>query len=105
MHVPALTRLKHLSLRGGSLDDDQLGFLNDLPALRRLDLFQLPITGVGFGKVRETCRLRYVQIGRCPEFGEEGLEQLLRFRDLERVYLAETGVKTRPGRVVIEKKR
>ncbi len=104
-HLAALTRLKHLSLRCWSLDDDQLGFLNDLPALRRLDLFQLPITGVGFGKVRETCRLRYVDIGRCPEFGQEGLEQLLRFRDLERVYLAETGVKTRPGRVVIEKKR
>ena len=32
-HLATLTRVQRLSLRCWSLDDDQLGFLNDLPAL------------------------------------------------------------------------
>jgi hypothetical protein len=102
-HLAALTRLKHLLLRCWSLDDDQLGFLNHLPALEQLTLFQLPISGAGFGQVRENCRLRRVDIGMCTEFDDDGLAELLRLKSVKWVNLVETGVKTHPSRATIKR--
>jgi hypothetical protein len=102
-HLAALTRLKQLLLRCWSLDDDQLGLLNDLPALEQLTLFQLPISGTGFGQVRENCRLRRVDIAMCSEFDDDGLAELLRLKSVKYVNLVETGVKTHPGRATIER--
>jgi len=88
-HIAGLKKLRRLALWRTGITARGIRHLEDLENLELLYLFQLPITGVGFGKVRETCRLRYVDIVRCREFGEEGLEHLLRFRDLERVCLNE----------------
>jgi len=102
-HLAALTRLKHLVLECWSLDDDQLGFLNHLPALEQLTLFQLPISGAGFGQVRENCRVRRVDIAMCPAFDDDGLAELLRLKSVKWVNLVETGVKTHPSRATIKR--
>lgn len=98
-----LTHLQRLSLRCWSLDDDQLDFLNDLPALEHLEFHKIPISGAGFRRLRATCRLRRAYIGMCPEFNEEGLDELLRLDSLEIVHLTETGVRTRPSPITIKK--
>ena len=102
-HLPALARLKHLLLECWSLDDDQLGFLNALPALEQLRLFQLPISGAGFGQVRENCRLRRVDLAMCPGFDDDGLAELLRLTSVKWVNLVETGVKAHPSRATIQR--
>jgi hypothetical protein len=101
--LTSLTRLKLLSLRCWSLDDDQLGFLNDLPALEELHLFRLPISGAGFSQVRENCRLRRVDIAMCSEFDDDGLAEVLRLETVKYVYLLETGVQGHPSQTTIKR--
>jgi len=102
-HLAGLTRLERLRVHHWALTDDQLGFLEALPALWDLSLYQMPITGVGFAQIRQHDRLRRVGIWKCPQFNDEGLAQLLTLKELRFATLHETGISEEAGTAMVER--
>jgi hypothetical protein len=101
--LAGLTRLERLDVLYWALTDDQLVFLEALPALRHLNLYQAPITGVGFAQIRQRSRLSRVGIHQCPRFNDEGLAQLLTLKELRYVTLRRTGVSEEAGTAMVER--
>ena len=102
-HLAGLTRLERLDVLYWALTDDQLVFLEALPALRHLNLYQAPITGVGFAQIHQRSRLSRVGIHHCRRFNDEGLAQLLALKELRYVTLRQTGISEEAGAAMVER--
>ncbi|HQU42955.1 MAG TPA: hypothetical protein PK867_09085 [Pirellulales bacterium] len=114
-HLRGLTQLEELAFTGMPVDDDDLAFLENLPRLKRLWLYNLNITdaalrhlrrlerleelvlretkvtGSDFQELRGLAQLRKLDL-TCAPITDDGLRHLAAFTSLESLSLSQTKI-------------
>jgi len=99
-YIPKLTNLEYLALYGGTMNDDCLQCLADLPSLRELSLNSGNFTDAGLPHVKKCSSLRILDLSHLP-ITDEGLGHLSGLTGLEDLGLNNTEVTDR-GLVYLE---
>ena len=79
------------ALRNKLVDDVALEHLQDCSALRRLNLYETSVTGIGFGKLKKCQALEFLELVGCP-VTDEGVSHLKAFPRLRDVVLGRTNI-------------
>ncbi len=93
-YIPKLTNLEYLALYGGTMNDDCLQCLADLPSLRELSLNSGNFIDAGLSHVKKCSSLRILDLSHLP-ITDEGLRHLSGLTGLEDLSLNNTEVTDR----------
>jgi hypothetical protein len=92
--IAKLTQLEHLRIRGGSIGDDGLKEICEMPNLKILNLPQGKFTDAGLAQLKALPKLQMLRIG-SPNVTDSGIAAFKEFPSLRQVHLIEIPITDR----------
>lgn len=91
--IPAIPQLESLNVEAEKLTDRGIAHVTNYPLLKHLTISNAKITNAGLKSIGQLKELEILKIDGCKEITADGIQELAALKNLQELYVAESGIR------------